>query len=207
MPGHVYDVVRAAHYPEVAILILVTCIRGLVIAGIGAEIGILKSFIVIPQRRKTTGWNRKFDSDVANLTCWQLLTTIAQHAYIIAWDRLCAGPWLHRKHPQANAIGSNRPARFRLPPVINDRHTELPFCPQERVRVAPLTRKEERAKAAQVILADVFAVGVFAPDRPKSRWCRKKNSHLMLRDHPPERAGVRSADGFTLVKNSSVPVE
>jgi hypothetical protein len=88
------------------------------------------------------------------------------------------------------------PSGFGLPPVINDRDTELLFGPEERIRVTPLTGKKKGAKAAQIVLVHVIAVRVFSFDGPESRRCCKQDSHIMLGDQPPESAWVGSADRF-----------
>ena len=91
--------------------------------------------------------------------------------------------------------------------MIDDRHTELLFGPQERGRIAPLTGEEERAERAQIVLADVLAVGVFPFDGPERRRRREERSHTMLGDQTPERARVGRADGFALIQDRGVPIE
>ena len=207
MPGHVDDVVRAAHDPEIAVFIFIARIRGQVVAGISVEVRPLIAFIVVPQRRKTTGRERKPNDDVADLPRRHLPAIGAQHAHVVPRNRLGARSRLHGQHPQADAIGSHRPARFRLPPVIDDRHAELLFGPQQRGRIAPLTGEEEGAERAQIVLADVFTVGVFPFNGPERRRRREERSHTMLGDQTPERARVGRADGFALIQDRGVPIE
>jgi len=72
MPSDVDDVIRPTHDQEITILILVTGISGQVIARIGAQIGLLETSIIIPQRRQTTRWQGKLNNNVAGLTGWCL---------------------------------------------------------------------------------------------------------------------------------------
>jgi hypothetical protein len=91
--------------------------------------------------------------------------------------------------------------------VVNNGHFQLLLRPQERVRVAPLASKEESAETAQIVLANVSTLGVFAFDRPERRRGRKENAHSVLGDNPPESAGVGSTHRITLVKHGRSPVE
>ena len=91
--------------------------------------------------------------------------------------------------------------------MIDHRHTELLFRPQEGVRITALTCEEERAETAQIVLAHGFAVRIFALDRAKRRRRSKQDLNAMLRDYPPERARIRSADRFALVEHRDIAVE
>src|SRR6202022_1647260 len=79
--------------------------------------------------------------------------------------------------------------------------------PQERVGIAAFASEEERPKLAEIVAADVLALRIVAVDGPKRRWSGEECADSVLRDHPPERAWVRSADRFSFVKNGRASVK
>src|SRR6185369_14733186 len=105
-----------------------------------------------------------------------------------------------RQQFQTRAIRADGPTSFRLPPVIDDRHTELLLGPREGVGIATLTSEEQRAEVFQIVLSQVFTSMIFAFDSPESSGRGKERAHIVLRDHTPKRTGIRRADGFAFVK-------
>ena len=66
-PGDIDDVVGAAHHVDVAVLILVTGVGRLVVAGKFREITFLEPFVLLPQRRKAGRRQRQLHHDRTDL--------------------------------------------------------------------------------------------------------------------------------------------
>ena len=94
-----------------------------------------------------------------------------------------------------------------LPPVVDHRPLQLRLGPLQRVRIAALAGEEQGAKAGQIVLVDVPAVGVLLLDRPERGRRGEQADHAVLGDHPPERAGIGRADRLTLVHDRGVAVQ
>jgi len=93
-----------------------------------------------------------------------------------------------RQPLDAEAVGGDRPPGLGLPSVIDHRHPELLLCPAQGLGVATLACEEERAATGEVVAADVTALRVLLPDRPKGGRRGEERADLVLRDHSPEGA-------------------
>ena len=85
---------------------------------------------------------RTADGDVPGFAGFQLVPFVTQNAYIKSGNRLCSRTRLDRKHSQSNTVGGNRPTRFGLPPVINNRHSKLMLRPEQSIWIAALTSQK-----------------------------------------------------------------
>jgi hypothetical protein len=82
--------------------------------------------------------------------------------------------------------------------VVEHRHFELVLCPDERGRIETLAGEKQRPKLREIELLDEIAVRVFALDRSEGGRRREQARDLVLRDHPPEHAGIRRSDRLAL---------
>src|SRR5439155_18572528 len=98
------------------------------------------------------------------LTRGHFATVRSQHAHVVPGDRPRTRARLHRDHPEPEAVGSDRPPRFGLPPVVDHGHAELLLRPVERVGIAALAGEEERAERARIVAAHVLPGGIVALD-------------------------------------------
>ena len=207
MSGHVDDVVGATHDRQVAVGVLEPGVGRQVVAGIGAQVRGLVGGLVVPQRRQAAGGQRQLDDDIAGVAGAHLRALVAQDAHIVARYRHRARSRLDRQHAQPHRIAGDRPSGLGLPPVVDHRHAELLFGPSERGGVGALPGEEQRPQSAQVVAADVLAGGIVAPDGAKGGRRGEEGAHVVLRDHPPEGAGVRRPHRLALVEHRRVPME
>src|SRR5204863_2347459 len=161
MSGDVDDVVRAAHDPEVPVLILKTSVRRFVITWIRIEVRLLICCIVVPQRRKTTRRQRQLDDNVADLVISYFCSFIVEHTHVITRNRFAARTGLYRKQTQAGEVGSYGPASFRLPPMIDNRNAQLALGPVQRIRVAALASQKQSAEVFQIVFSNVITGIIF----------------------------------------------
>src|SRR5439155_2948971 len=96
---------------------------------------------------------------------------------------------------------------LRLPPVVDHRHAELLLRPVQRVGIAPLAGEEEGAESAQIVAPHVLPSGIVALDGADRRGRREEYAHPVLRDHPPERARIRGADGLPSYSTVVLPLK
>ena len=135
VPGHVDDVVDAAHHEQVAVLVEVAAVAGEVVAGMLAQVRRLVAVVVVPQRRQAC-------PAAAAARCRSRPPRPARTAI-----RRCAGcarrsrasapsvsPGLIGSGSTPMRIGGDRPAGLGLPPVVDDRDAELLRRPVRRCR-------------------------------------------------------------------------
>ena len=207
MAGNVDDVVHAAHDVEVAVVVPVARVAGEVMAGVLREVRRLVARVVVPERGEAPRRHRQADRDRADLPRGHLRVVLAQHAHVVPGDGLRRRARLHLEPAEAHAVGRDRPARLRLPPVVDDRDTEARFRPVQRVGIAALAREEQRAEAAEVVGGNVAALRILLLDRAERGGRREQHVHAVLGDEPPEGAGVRRADGLALVEDRRAALE
>ena len=211
MPRDIDDVVGPGHDMDVAILVDEPGIGGLVITGIGRQVGFDKALVLLPQGRERAGRQGQFDrdgADLARLYFDRLADGVGvQHAHIPARHRLCAGAVLDRQLLDAEAVGADRPARLGLPPMIDDRHLQLFLGPLHGRGIGPLAREEQCAKPGEIVFPDQFSVGVLLADR--AECCRRGEQHadIMFGDHAPEGARIRGPDRLPLIHDRGAAIE
>ena len=74
MAGDVDDVVGAGHDEDVAVLVDVAGIGGLVVAGKGVEVRLAEALVRVPERRRGAGRHRQLDHERADLARRELVT-------------------------------------------------------------------------------------------------------------------------------------
>ena len=163
--------------------------------------------VCLPQCRCGARRHRQLHHERADLSARKLLPGGVQHVEIPARCRTCRRSGFDGQRLDSEAVGGDRPASLRLPPVIDHRHLELLFGPAECFRVAAFSGEEERAEAREVIASDQFAFGILLADRAEGSRCREERAHIVLGDHPPERPRVGSADGLAFVENCRTAVQ
>ena len=73
--------------------------------------------------------------------------------------------------------------------------------------IGALAGQEQRAEGAEVVAADVLALGVLLLDGAEGRGRGEHGGHLVLGDHAPEGARVRRADRLALVEDRRAAVQ
>ena len=71
-PGDVDDVVGAGHDPQVAVLVDVAGVRGLVVAREALQVGALEALVVLPQGRRQPGGSGSLTTMLPGLAGGQL---------------------------------------------------------------------------------------------------------------------------------------
>ena len=190
--GDIDDVVGAGHHVDIAVLVDEPGVGSLVIAGIGAEIGLHKTPVLPPQRRQCAGRQRQLDrqrADLAGLRFARLADRVGlQHPHVPARHRLRARAVLDRQALDAEAVGADRPAGLGLPPMVDDRDPKHLLGPGDGRRIGALAGQEQRTELRPVIGADQLALRVLALDRTERGRRREKDAHFVLLDDPPEGA-------------------
>ena len=201
MAGHIDDVVGAAHDPQIAVVVFVSGIRGLVVAGIRAQIPLEVIVVVVPERGQASRRQRKFDRHVADRSGSHFFAALIENAHVISRHGFGARSRFYFLDAEADAVRADGPAGLGLPPVIDHRNSYFRFGPLQRGRITALAGEKKISKAAEVVAADVVAVGIVALDGPERCRSGEEHRHFVLRDDAPERAGIGSADRFSLVKD------
>ena len=106
-------------------------------------------------------------------------------------------------HP--HRIRGDRPPGLGLPPVVDHRDAEFRRRPRIGVRVESLAGLEQVLQAGQVVAADMRALRILLADRPDRRRCGEQRLHAVFGANPPERTGIRCADGLSLVEHRRRP--
>ena len=91
--------------------------------------------------------------------------------------------------------------------MIDHRHFEQPLRPHHRVGIGALAGEEQRAEFRKVVLREQLAVRVLLLDGPEGGRRGEHGRAAVLRDYPPERAGIGRAHRLPLVKNRGAAVE
>src|SRR5215831_14671701 len=99
----------------------------------------------------------------------------------------------------AETIGGDWPAGLGLPPMIDDRDTQLLFSPRDGRRVGAFAGEEQGAELSEIASADQATVGVFTFDSAEGGRGGEEDPDAMLLDDPPKGTRVRGADRLALV--------
>ena len=152
MACHVDHIVDTAHHPKVALLVHDTGIAGQVVAFKARQVRVVVSLFVPPERRQCSRRQGKLYHDVSRFAHGNLIPFVVKYPDVIS--RYCNGgrTRFNRKSFYAHWICRHCPSTFRLPPMIYDRNFKLFLSPVQGIRIAPLTRQEQRLKAADVVL-------------------------------------------------------
>src|SRR5690625_2282879 len=123
------DVVGARHDKDIAVFVDIARVSGLVVAGEGAEIGLLKAFFRVPEGWEGTRGQGQLADDGADGIGSNFLAFGVEHPQIPTRHRPRWRAGLYRQGVNAHAVRSDRPAGFRLPPVVDDRDPQLLLRP------------------------------------------------------------------------------
>ncbi len=201
VPGHVDDVVGAAHHEQVPIRVEVAAVAGQVVAVVRRKIRRHVALVVAPQRGQGARRQRQLDADRALFVGVAHRAIRTQDLHVVTGHGHGRRAGLDRHGLQAHRIGRDGPAGLGLPPVVDDGDAELVGGPVVGVGIEPLTGLEQVLEPGQVVFADVRAVGVFLLDGADRRRCGEQRLDPVLGSHPPERARIGGADGLALVEH------
>ncbi len=137
------DIVGSRHHVYIAVLVDKARITGLVIAGEGLEVGTPESLLGIPQAGQGPWRQRQFAGNGADVARRDVLAALVERADLPAGRSPANRASLDRRQSDAEAVRRDRPSRFGLPPVIDDRDTELVLRPVQRVGIAAFAGKEQ----------------------------------------------------------------
>ena len=190
------DVVGARHDVEIAVLVLVAGITGLVIAGEGRQIFLDKGVVRAPDAGKA-GWRQgQFHPDGAELAGGLGRAVFTKDIDFVPRHRHGWRAELHRQGLDSHRVGTDRPAGLCLPPVVDHRNTQLVLRPQDGVGVGALAGKEQMLQARRVVLCEERGVRIGPLDRAERCRRGEQDLHPVLGDDPPEHAGVGRSDGL-----------
>ncbi|EGE58250.1 hypothetical protein RHECNPAF_3340049 [Rhizobium etli CNPAF512] len=198
MTGTIDDVVGPRHDEEVAVLIDIAGVGGLVITGKLVEIGRSETVIRMPEGRQTAGRQGQPDDDIAERPRLDRMAGIVEHRYLVARHRQRWRTMLDGQGAEAERICGDRPAGLRLPPVVDDGDGKHAFSPFQGLRVRSLAGKKQRPQIGHLVARDQIAVPIFSPDGAKGGRRREEHAHVMLRNDAPKCAGIRRADRLSL---------
>ncbi len=109
---------------------------------------------------------------------------------------------------QPHGVGHDGPARLGLPPVVHDGHVQHLGQPLVGGRVQALARQEQGAQGLEMSYLRLrWASGSSFLMARNAVGAVKNARHLVVLDHPPERAGVRRAHGLALVQHGGAAVD
>ncbi|MPL75488.1 hypothetical protein SDC9_21312 [bioreactor metagenome] len=191
-------VIGARHDVEIAVLVLVARVAGLVIAREMAQVTLLEAVLGIPQRRQRARRQRQLDRDRAELAILQRVAALVEDLHVIAGHRHRGRAELRGQQFDAERVRGNRPAGLGLPPVVDHRHAEVLLRPFHRVRVGAFAGQEQRLHLVQLVALDPVTVRILAPDRAQRGRRGEEALDPVVLDHPPEHARVRRTDGLAL---------
>ncbi len=196
--GHIDHVIGARHDIEIAVLVQIAGIAGLVIAGEMRQIGLSEPVLGIPQCRQRAGWQRQFQRNRAQRAGGDRLAAFVQDLHVISrhGDGRAAG--LDRQPFDPQGVGRNGPSGFGLPPMIDHRHGQVIFGPFDGIGIGAFACQKQRLEAGQVIVADQLALGILALDGADRGGRGEEGLDPMILDHSPEDAGIGGADGLAL---------
>src|SRR5688500_18349851 len=133
MAGDVDDVVGTGHDEDVARVVEVAGVRGLVVAGKGGEVRLAEALVRLPERWRRAGRHRQLDHQGADLAGWELAAVTVHHPDVPPRHGAGGRAWYDRQAFESEAVGDDRPAGLGLPPVVDHGHAELLLCPAERL--------------------------------------------------------------------------
>ena len=201
MARHVDDVVGARHDPEVAVLVEVARVGGLVVAREAPQVGRLEALVVLPQRAQAARRQGQLDRDVAGFAGRELGPLLVEHPHVVAGNGLGGRAVLHGQRRQSETVGGDGPAGLGLPPVVDHRHRKRALAPRHGVRVRALAGEEEGAQALQVVAPEQRRARVLALDGAQRGGRGEQGVDPVLLDHTPEGARVRRPDRLALVED------
>ena len=114
---------------------------------------------------------------------------------------------MEREQSEFAEPAGDRPAGLGLPPVIDHRPLQQRRRPLRGRRIATLAGEEQRLEFAQVIGGQQLALGVLLLDRAHRGRRGEQHFDPVLRDHPPERAGIRRADRLAFVHDAGAAAQ
>ncbi len=205
--GDIDDVVGARHDEDIAVIVYVTGIRCLVIAGEFREAGGAKPFVGIPEARQAARREGELDGDIAKRTGRHLMARIVEHMEIVARHGHGGRTVFHGQHIEAERIADDRPSGLRLPPVIDDGNAEHGFGPAQRIGVGPLAGQEQRPQTGEIVVLHKHSFGILLANGAEGRRRREEHGDLVLLHHPPEGAGIRRADRLALIEHRRAAVQ
>ncbi len=180
MPCHVDHVIGARHDVKIAVLIHHPGIAGLIKPRKGIEVGFVEPVMRIPKRGQRSGRKGQFDRDRAQLARRNRMARLIQNLNIIARHGHGRRADFHRQGLQSRRVARDGEARFSLPPVIVDRHTQHLLRPLDGGRISTFARQIQGAQTAQIIFLALQTFGVFAFDGSDGRWGGEKAFDVML---------------------------
>ena len=210
MSGDIDDVVGAGHHVDVPVGVDEPGVAGLIETGEGSHIGPHEVVVGLPEGLQGAGRQRQFDrqrTDFARRELSHIRRFRIEHADIPAGYGPRRRAVLDRKPPDTEAIRGDRPASLGLPPMVDDRDTEMLLGPGDGRRVGPLAGEEQRPEVPQIAVADQLTVGVFALDRAEGGRRGEEHPHMMLLDDAPEGAGIGRADRLSFVHDGRATQE
>jgi len=207
VPGDIDDVVGASHDEDIALLVDVSGIGREVVARERSEIGVVEALVGVPERRGGARRHRQLGHERTCLASGQLGPVTPEHPEIPSRYGSGRRPRDHGKTLDAEAVRGDRPARFRLPPVVDHRDAQLLLRPTERLWIAALPREEECAEVDQVVAVDVLPFRILLADGAESCRGGEERADPVVRDHPPEGARIGCADRLSLVEHGRASVK
>ena len=198
MARDVDDVVGAAHHEQVAVLVQVAAVGGVVVALERLQVAVAEAFLVVPQRGQAPGRQRQLQADVPRLVRGDRRAVLVEHLDLESRHRERGRAHLHAVRVQAHRVGDDGPPRLGLPPVVDDGHVQHLVEPLVRGRVQPLAGQVQRAQRRDVVLPPQVRVGVLLLDGAERRRRREERGHPVVLDHAPERARVGRAHRLAL---------
>ena len=199
--GDIDDVVHTAHDIDIAVLVDIAAVAGIIIAGKLGHVGLDEPLVVAPQRDEVAGRQRQLDDDIALLAGREFGPFFIDDVDIVTGQGLGRRPFLDRQFFDTAAIADDGPAGLGLPPVVDDGDPDQFFGPVQGVGIETLTGKVKALKTGSIVFLEMLAVRVFLFDRPEGGRGGKQTLHPMLGDDPPEGPGVGSADRFALIED------
>ena len=207
MPGNVDDVIGAAHDEEVTLGVLISGVRGVVVAVELVEVARVEALLGVPQRRQAARRQRQLDRDRAHLASLDLLAGLVEDMDIVTRHRHGRRTVFDREHAEAQRIACDGPAGLRLPPMVDHGNLEDIFRPFHGIRVGALAGEEQRLEARQVVAREVLRLWIILLDRAERRRRGEKNLDLVFGDHAPESTGVRGADRLAFINNRGAALQ
>ncbi|EKD38226.1 MAG: hypothetical protein ACD_75C00814G0001 [uncultured bacterium] len=201
--GDIDNVVHPAHDVHIAILVDISTVAGLVVAGEFRHIGLDETLVIAPESSQGARRQGQFHDDIALGAFRHDFVIVVHHPHVIAGHGFGGRAFLHRQQLDATAIADNGPAGFGLPPVIDDRHADHVFGPMQGVGIGTFACKIEAFKRGNVIFLNKLAFGILFLDRPEGSRSGKERFYFMLGNDPPECAGIWSPDRFSFIENRS----
>ena len=127
------------------------------------------------------------------------MAVVVQRVQVVAGARPPAGARQEREQPELPESGGDRPAGFRLPPVVHHRLLQNLLRPDGSWGVAALARQIQSFQRGQVVLREELAFRVLLLDGAHRGGRGEQHLYPMLGADPPEGAGIGGADRLALI--------